>query len=40
MPKRKKWGAALDLDQGGRDDFKGHDIQYYLDMYRESQNDK
>jgi hypothetical protein len=31
MPKkRKKWGAALDLDQGGRDDFKGHDIQYYL----------
>jgi hypothetical protein len=23
MPKKKKWGAALDLDQGGRDDFKG-----------------
>jgi hypothetical protein len=23
------------LDQGGRDDFKGHDIQYYLDMYNE-----
>ncbi len=32
---KKKWGAALDLDQGGRDDFKGHDIQYYLDMYNE-----
>ena len=29
----KKWGAALALDQGGRDDFKGHDIQYYLDIY-------
>ena len=32
---KKKWGAALDMDQGGRDDFKGHDIQYYLNMYNE-----
>ena len=31
----KKWGAALALDQGGRDDFKGHDIQYYLAIYNE-----
>ena len=31
----KKWGAALALDQGGRDDFKGNDIQYYLDIYNE-----
>ncbi|WP_433765007.1 DinB family protein [Flavobacterium ginsenosidimutans] len=32
---KKKWGNALDLDQGGRDEFKGHDIQYYLDIYNE-----
>lgn len=32
---KKKWDAALNLDQGGRDDFKGHDIQYYLDIYNE-----
>jgi hypothetical protein len=31
----KKWGAALALDQGGRDDFKGHDVQYYLAIYNE-----
>ncbi|WP_316634914.1 DUF664 domain-containing protein [uncultured Flavobacterium sp.] len=32
---KKKWQTALDLDQGGRDEFKGHDIQYYLDIYNE-----
>ncbi|WP_428230876.1 DUF664 domain-containing protein [Flavobacterium sp.] len=32
---KKKWGAALNLDQAGRDEFKGHEIQYYLDIYNE-----
>ncbi|WP_291286609.1 DUF664 domain-containing protein [Flavobacterium sp.] len=32
---KKKWDAALNLDQGGRDEFKGHDVQYYLDIYNE-----
>lgn len=32
---KKKWQAALELDQGGRDEFKGHDAQYYLDIYNE-----
>jgi hypothetical protein len=32
---KKKWDNALNLDQGGRDEFKGHDIQYYLDIYNE-----
>jgi hypothetical protein len=32
---KKKWQAALDLDNGGRDEFKGHDVQYYLDIYNE-----
>jgi len=32
---KKKWNAALNLDQAGRDEFKGHDIQYYLDIYNE-----
>lgn len=32
---KKKWNAALNLDQGGRDEFKGHNIQYYLDIYNE-----
>ncbi|MRX40773.1 DUF664 domain-containing protein [Flavobacterium sp. LC2016-23] len=32
---KKIWEAALNLDQGGRDEFKGHDIQYYLDIYNE-----
>lgn len=32
---KKQWNAALNLDQGGRDEFKGHDIQYYLDIYNE-----
>jgi hypothetical protein len=25
----------LNLDQGGRDEFKGHEVQYYLDIYNE-----
>ncbi len=29
----EKWGAALNLDQAGRDAFKGKDIQHYLDIY-------
>lgn len=32
---KKMWNAALNLDQGGRDEFKGHDVQYYLDIYNE-----
>ncbi|MFW0736625.1 DinB family protein [Flavobacterium sp. T12S277] len=32
---KKKWSIALNLDQGGRDEFKGHDVQYYLDIYNE-----
>ncbi|MEO8237397.1 MAG: DUF664 domain-containing protein [Flavobacterium sp.] len=32
---KKKWNTALNLDQGGRDEFKGHDVQYYLDIYNE-----
>ncbi|MCD0469989.1 DinB family protein [Flavobacterium sp. JAS] len=32
---KKIWQKALDLDQGGRDEFKGHDVQYYLDIYNE-----
>ena len=32
---KKKWDKALNLDQGGRDEFKGHSIQYYLDIYNE-----
>lgn len=32
---KKKWEVALDLDQGGRDEFKGHEAQYYLDIYNE-----
>ncbi|WP_298155050.1 DUF664 domain-containing protein [Flavobacterium sp.] len=32
---KKKWGVALDLEQEGRDTFKGHDVQYYLDIYNE-----
>lgn len=32
---KKTWQKALDLDQGGRDEFKGHNIQYYLDIYNE-----
>lgn len=32
---KKKWQTALNLDQGARNEFKGHDIQYYLDIYNE-----
>lgn len=32
---KKKWQVALELDQGGRDTFRGHDAQYYLDIYNE-----
>ncbi|RZJ30603.1 MAG: DUF664 domain-containing protein, partial [Flavobacterium sp.] len=32
---KKKWQVALELDQGGRDTYKGHDAQYYLDVYNE-----
>jgi Protein of unknown function (DUF664) len=30
---KKKWQVALDLDKGGRDEIKGHEVQYYLDIY-------
>jgi len=30
---KKKWGVALDLDQKGRDEFKGKDISFYLTEY-------
>ena len=33
-----KWGAALNLDQEGRDEWKGKDVQYYLDIYNEVRN--
>lgn len=32
---KKKWETALNLDQGARDEFKGHDVQYYLNIYNE-----
>lgn len=32
---KKKWDLALDLNKGGRDELKGHNIQYYLDIYNE-----
>ncbi|MBP4138002.1 DinB family protein [Flavobacterium geliluteum] len=32
---KKKWNTALNLEQGGRDEFKGHSVQYYLDIYNE-----
>ncbi|MGK4566293.1 DinB family protein [Flavobacterium sp. 3HN19-14] len=32
---KKKWEVALELDQAGRDTFKGHEVQYYLDIYNE-----
>ena len=35
---KAKWGTALDLDKGGRDKWKGHEIQYYLDIYNEVRN--
>ncbi|MCZ8229877.1 DUF664 domain-containing protein [Flavobacterium sp.] len=35
---KAKWGTALDLDKGGRDEWKGHEIKYYLDIYNEVRN--
>jgi hypothetical protein len=32
---KKKWGAALDLGEEGRNELKGHDIEYYLNIYKE-----
>ncbi len=32
---KKIWQVPLDLDKGGRDEFRGHDVQYYLDIYNE-----
>lgn len=32
---KKKWDTALDLDKGGRIELKGHDIEYYLEVYNE-----
>ena len=32
---KKKWQVAFDLDNGGRDEFKGKEAQYYLDIYNE-----
>ena len=32
---KELWEEALNLDQAGRDKFKGHDVKYYLDMYNE-----
>ena len=31
----KMWQTALDLDQGGRDELRNHDAQYYLDIFNE-----
>jgi hypothetical protein len=30
---KKKWDTALDLDKGGRDDLKGHDIHWLLFIF-------
>jgi uncharacterized damage-inducible protein DinB len=32
---KKKWGTALDLGEEARQEFKGHDIEYYLNAYKE-----
>ncbi|HEY9045950.1 MAG TPA: DUF664 domain-containing protein [Ohtaekwangia sp.] len=32
---KKKWQVALDLGEEAREQFKGHDIDYYLAIYRE-----
>lgn len=32
---KKKWQVALDLDKGGRDEFRGQDAQYYLNIFNE-----
>lgn len=31
----KFWGPALYLDDAGRETYKGHDVEYYLKIYRE-----
>ena len=31
----KLWGAALDLGDSGRETFKDHEVDYYLDLYDE-----
>jgi hypothetical protein len=30
---KKQWDVALNMDKAGRDEFKGHPIRYYLDIY-------
>ena len=30
---KKKWDVALNLGAKAREDFKGHDVEYYLDIY-------
>lgn len=32
---KKIWQVPFDLDQGGRDELRGHDAQYYLDIFNE-----
>lgn len=32
---KKKWQVALDLGDKAREEFRGHDISYYLDIYKE-----
>ena len=32
---KKKWETALDLGEEARTEFKGHDIEYYLNVYKE-----
>ncbi len=32
---QKKWGIALDLGDKARETIKGHDVEYYLDIYKE-----
>mgnify|MGYP000365181186 CR=1 FL=1 len=32
---KKKWDVALNLGQTARDEFKGKDVQHYLDIYNE-----
>ncbi len=31
---QKEWGAAMELDDKGRQEIKGHDVQYYLDKIK------
>jgi uncharacterized damage-inducible protein DinB len=31
---KKKWSAALSLDEGGRLELKGHAVDYYLNEYK------